>query len=115
MRQITEACGWMNFNNMIDNYNISWVKKFYANSYGRADDDYTSFARGVEISYAPSVIDGIFGFIPEEHCSVMQRRADGQTEEPISKTWANWFVQISSDARTSQRLLCLAALLSTPS
>ncbi|MCI47783.1 hypothetical protein A2U01_0069025, partial [Trifolium medium] len=39
-----------------------------------------------EISYAPSVIDGIFGFRPEEHCSVMQRRVDGQTEEPIAKT-----------------------------
>ncbi|MCI47474.1 hypothetical protein A2U01_0068716, partial [Trifolium medium] len=68
MRQITEAYGWMNFNNMIDSCNISWVKEFYANSFGRADNDYTSYVRGVENSYAPSVIDSIFGFRPEEHC-----------------------------------------------
>ncbi|MCI39389.1 hypothetical protein A2U01_0060620, partial [Trifolium medium] len=41
--------------------------------------------RGVEISYAPSVIDGIFGFRPEEHCMVRQRRADDQTEEEFAE------------------------------
>ncbi|MCI47406.1 hypothetical protein A2U01_0068648, partial [Trifolium medium] len=71
----------MNFNNMIDDCNISWVEEFYANAYGREEDDYTSFVRGVEISYAPNVIDAVFGFRPEEHCLLRQRRADGQTEE----------------------------------
>ncbi|MCI83025.1 hypothetical protein A2U01_0104300, partial [Trifolium medium] len=37
------------------------------------------------ISYAPSVIDGIFGFRPEEHCMVMQRRTEGQTEEEFTE------------------------------
>ncbi|MCI25050.1 hypothetical protein A2U01_0046238, partial [Trifolium medium] len=81
MRQITEEYGWIKFNNMIGSCNISWVKELYANSYGRADDDYTSYVRGVDISYAPDVIDDIFGFRPEEHCMVMHRLAAGQTEQ----------------------------------
>ncbi|MCI97933.1 hypothetical protein A2U01_0119234, partial [Trifolium medium] len=52
---------------------------------GRADDDYTSFVRGVEISYAPSVIDGIFGFRPADHCMVRQRRPENQFEEEFAK------------------------------
>ncbi|MCI24493.1 hypothetical protein A2U01_0045677, partial [Trifolium medium] len=38
------------------------------------DDDYTSYVREVEISYAPGVIDTIFGFRQEEHCWVRQQR-----------------------------------------
>ncbi|MCI40176.1 hypothetical protein A2U01_0061408, partial [Trifolium medium] len=59
---------------MIDVCNISWVEEFYANSFGHEADDYTSYVRGIEISYAPDEIDTIFGFRPEEHCSVVQRR-----------------------------------------
>ncbi|MCH96253.1 hypothetical protein A2U01_0017237 [Trifolium medium] len=40
MRLITEACRWMNFNNMISDSNISWVEEFYANAYGHAANDY---------------------------------------------------------------------------
>ncbi|MCI92728.1 hypothetical protein A2U01_0114025, partial [Trifolium medium] len=47
MQQITEGYGWMDFNNMIGVCNISWVDEFYANAYGREDDDYTSYVRGV--------------------------------------------------------------------
>ncbi|MCI42158.1 hypothetical protein A2U01_0063394, partial [Trifolium medium] len=64
MQQIAEGYGWINFNNMIGNCNISWVEEFYANAFGCADNDYTSYVRRVEISYAPDVIDTIFGFRP---------------------------------------------------
>ncbi|MCI00894.1 hypothetical protein A2U01_0021918 [Trifolium medium] len=80
MQQIAEGYGWMNFNQMIGVCNISWVQEFYANALGRDDDDYTSYVRGVEISYAPDVIDTVFGFRPEEHCMVIQRRTSGHTE-----------------------------------
>ncbi|MCI34547.1 hypothetical protein A2U01_0055767, partial [Trifolium medium] len=40
----------MDFNNMIGKCNISWVEEFYANAFRRADDDYTSYVCGVEIS-----------------------------------------------------------------
>ncbi|MCI57106.1 hypothetical protein A2U01_0078357, partial [Trifolium medium] len=82
---ITEGYRWMNFNNMIGVCNISWVKEFYANSFGREADDYTSFVRGVEINYASDEIDAIFGFIPEEHCMVVQRRTTGHTEEEYTE------------------------------
>ncbi|MCI67368.1 hypothetical protein A2U01_0088627, partial [Trifolium medium] len=65
--------------------NISWVAEFYANSYGREADDYMSYVRVVEISYAPDDIDAIFGFRPEEHCLVLQRRAGGQTEDEFAR------------------------------
>ncbi|MCH96079.1 hypothetical protein A2U01_0017062 [Trifolium medium] len=80
MQQIAEGYDWMDFNNMIGDYNISWVEEFYANAFGREDDDYTSYVNGAEISYAPSVIDSVFGFRPEEHCRVIQRRTSGHTE-----------------------------------
>ncbi|MCH84415.1 hypothetical protein A2U01_0005247 [Trifolium medium] len=35
MQIITEAYGWMSFNNMIGECNIDWVEEFYANAYGR--------------------------------------------------------------------------------
>ncbi|MCI46863.1 hypothetical protein A2U01_0068104, partial [Trifolium medium] len=37
--------------------------------------------RGVEISYTPDVIDVVFNFRPEEHCSVVQRRRRSYTDE----------------------------------
>ncbi|MCI47966.1 hypothetical protein A2U01_0069208, partial [Trifolium medium] len=55
-------------------------EEFYANALGRPDDDYTSYVRGVEISYVPDVIDAIFGFIHEEHCLVRQRRESTHTD-----------------------------------
>ncbi|MCI70708.1 hypothetical protein A2U01_0091971, partial [Trifolium medium] len=67
-------------NNMIGNCNISWVEEFYANALGCLDDDYTSYVRGVEISYAPDVIDAIFRFKSEEHCLVRQHRESAHTD-----------------------------------
>ncbi|MCI16833.1 hypothetical protein A2U01_0037977, partial [Trifolium medium] len=80
MQEIAEGYEWMNLNNMIDNCNISWVEEFYANALGRPDDDYTSYVHGVEINYAPDVIDTIFGFRQEEHCWVRQRRETARTD-----------------------------------
>ncbi|MCI28156.1 hypothetical protein A2U01_0049356, partial [Trifolium medium] len=80
MQEIAEGYNWMNFNNMIGDYNISLVEKFYVNALGCPNDDYTSYVRGVEISYAPGVIDSIFGFRPEEFCSVRQRRDTAYTD-----------------------------------
>ncbi|MCI24889.1 hypothetical protein A2U01_0046075 [Trifolium medium] len=85
MREIADAYGWMNFNNMIGHCNISWVEEFYANSFGRADDDFTSYLRGVEINYAPDVIDGIFKFRQEEDCWVRQRRTAALTDEEYTE------------------------------
>ncbi|MCI17920.1 hypothetical protein A2U01_0039071, partial [Trifolium medium] len=85
MRQITVEYGWVKFNNMIGSCIISWVKELYANSYGCADDDYKSYVHGVDISYAPDVIDGIFGFRPEEHYMVMHKRAAGLTEQEFDE------------------------------
>ncbi|MCI60726.1 hypothetical protein A2U01_0081982, partial [Trifolium medium] len=73
------------FNNMIGDYNISWVEEFYANALGRPDDDYTSYVRGVEISYTPSVIDTVFGFRQEEHCLVRQRRESAHIDEEYTE------------------------------
>ncbi|MCI46431.1 hypothetical protein A2U01_0067671, partial [Trifolium medium] len=81
MQEIAEGYGWMNFNNMISNWNISWVEELYANALGRSDDDYTSYVHGVEISYAPDVIDFVFGFRPEEFCAVRQRHTIAHTED----------------------------------
>ncbi|MCI49964.1 hypothetical protein A2U01_0071208, partial [Trifolium medium] len=50
------------FNTMIGDCNISWVEEFYANALGYAVDDYTSTVRGRTISYAPDMIDEVFGF-----------------------------------------------------
>ncbi|MCI70861.1 hypothetical protein A2U01_0092124, partial [Trifolium medium] len=65
---------------MIGDCNISWVEEFHANAFGRADDDFTSYVRGVEISYAPGIIDSVFGFRPGEFCSVRQRRTTAYTD-----------------------------------
>ncbi|MCI96188.1 hypothetical protein A2U01_0117488, partial [Trifolium medium] len=39
-----------------------------ANALGYAEDDYTSTVRGVTISYAPDVIDEVFGFRQADYC-----------------------------------------------
>ncbi|MCI52483.1 hypothetical protein A2U01_0073727, partial [Trifolium medium] len=80
MREIAEGYGWMNFNNMIGNYNISWVEEFYDNALGRPNDDYTSYVCGVEISYASHVIDTISGFRQKEHCWIRQQREIALTD-----------------------------------
>ncbi|MCI97255.1 hypothetical protein A2U01_0118556, partial [Trifolium medium] len=59
---------------MIGNCNISWVEEFYANAFGCQGDDFTSYVREVEISYAPDMIDAVFGFRPEDYCWVRQQR-----------------------------------------
>ncbi|MCI15497.1 hypothetical protein A2U01_0036635, partial [Trifolium medium] len=61
------------------------MEEFYVNAYGRLDDDYTSYVRGVEINYAPDVIDTIFGFKPEEHCWVRQRHDTAHTDEEYTE------------------------------
>ncbi|MCI48968.1 hypothetical protein A2U01_0070211, partial [Trifolium medium] len=38
MREIAEGYGWMTFNSMIGDCNLSWLEEFYANSFGRATD-----------------------------------------------------------------------------
>ncbi|MCI27866.1 hypothetical protein A2U01_0049066, partial [Trifolium medium] len=85
MQEIAKGYGWMDFNNMIGNCNIFWVEEFYANALGRPDDDFTSYMRGVEISYAPDVIDTVFGFRPEDHCGVRQWRESAHTEEEYTE------------------------------
>ncbi|MCI56132.1 hypothetical protein A2U01_0077383, partial [Trifolium medium] len=62
-----------------------WVEEFYANAFGYADDDYTSYVRGVEISYAPDVIDTVFGFRQEEHYWVRHQRESAHTEEEYTE------------------------------
>ncbi|MCI31731.1 hypothetical protein A2U01_0052943, partial [Trifolium medium] len=96
----------------IGDCNISWVEEFYANAYGRDDDDYTSYVRRVEISYAPDVIDTIFWFRPEEHCmariGAMTAMEDVHTYK--LRRWiisprhgpSGWFAT-SSAVRTRQR------------
>ncbi|MCI84355.1 hypothetical protein A2U01_0105633, partial [Trifolium medium] len=69
------------FNTMIGDCNISWVEEFYANAFGHAEDDYTSPVRGVTISYAPDVIDEIFGFRQADYFWASQQRFSGHTDE----------------------------------
>ncbi|MCI19178.1 hypothetical protein A2U01_0040333, partial [Trifolium medium] len=52
----------------------SLYKKFFLESF-------TSYVRGVEISYTPEVIDAVFAFREEEHCSVVQRCKRRYTDE----------------------------------
>ncbi|MCI87357.1 hypothetical protein A2U01_0108640, partial [Trifolium medium] len=60
---------------MIGDCNISWVEEFYANALGCALYDYTSTVRGKTISYAPDVVDAVFGFRHAEYCWASQQRA----------------------------------------
>ncbi|MCI58852.1 hypothetical protein A2U01_0080107, partial [Trifolium medium] len=63
---------WMDFNSLIGESNASWVEEFYANALGRADHDYTSTVRGVEVSYAPDVT---------AFCEAYQRRYAPHTDQ----------------------------------
>ncbi|MCI42065.1 hypothetical protein A2U01_0063300, partial [Trifolium medium] len=75
MQETCERYQWMDFNTMIGNCNISLVEEFYANALGYALDDYTSIVRGKTISYAPDVIDEVFGFRQADYCWASQQRA----------------------------------------
>ncbi|MCI96725.1 hypothetical protein A2U01_0118025, partial [Trifolium medium] len=57
------------------------VEEFYANAFGHAEDDYTSTVHGVTISYAPDVIDEVFGFLQADYCWVSQQRCRAHTDE----------------------------------
>ncbi|MCI87102.1 hypothetical protein A2U01_0108383, partial [Trifolium medium] len=63
----------------------SWVEEFYANALGYALDDYTSTVRGKTISYAPDVIDAVFGLRQAEYCWASQKRASAHTEEEYAE------------------------------
>ncbi|MCI63158.1 hypothetical protein A2U01_0084415, partial [Trifolium medium] len=75
----------MDFNSMIGKCNISWVEEFYANALEYALDDYTSTVQGKTISYAPDVIDAVFGFRHAEYCWTSQQRASAHTEEEYAE------------------------------
>ncbi|MCI80086.1 hypothetical protein A2U01_0101357, partial [Trifolium medium] len=65
--------------------NISWVEEFYANALGYALDDYTSTVRGKNISYAPDIIDAVFGFRQTDYCWASQQIASAHTEEEYAE------------------------------
>ncbi|MCI70304.1 hypothetical protein A2U01_0091567, partial [Trifolium medium] len=70
---------------MIGDCNISWVEEFYANALGHAEDDYTSTVREVTISYAPDVIDALFGFRQTDYCWASRQRFSGHTDEEYAE------------------------------
>ncbi|PNY03034.1 hypothetical protein L195_g007983 [Trifolium pratense] len=59
---------WMNFNALIGDCNLAWVRKFYANVVAYLDGDFTSTVCRVRVSYAPTVIDVALGFRRAEDC-----------------------------------------------
>ncbi|MCI88988.1 hypothetical protein A2U01_0110276, partial [Trifolium medium] len=61
------------------------VEEFYANALGHAEDDYTSIVRGVTISYAPDVIDALFGFKQADYYWASQQRFSGNTDEEYAE------------------------------
>ncbi|MCI88647.1 hypothetical protein A2U01_0109934, partial [Trifolium medium] len=61
------------------------VEEFYANALGYAEDNYTSTVRGKTISYAPDVIDEIFGFRRADYCWASQHRASAHTDEEYTE------------------------------
>ncbi|MCI59609.1 hypothetical protein A2U01_0080864, partial [Trifolium medium] len=69
----------------IGDCNISWVEEFYANAFGYAADDYTSTVRGRTISYAPDVIDEVFGFRRADYYWASQQRASAHTDDEYTK------------------------------
>ncbi|MCI92791.1 hypothetical protein A2U01_0114088, partial [Trifolium medium] len=56
-----------------------------ANALGYAEDDYTSTVRGVTISYAPDVIDEMFGFQRADYCWASQQRFSVHTDEEYAE------------------------------
>jgi hypothetical protein len=75
VREITTGYGWLPFNNMLGDCNITVVEEFYANALAFGAEDYRSYIRGVHISFAPEVIDTTFGLRQEDYCRVCMRRA----------------------------------------
>ncbi|MCH86300.1 hypothetical protein A2U01_0007154, partial [Trifolium medium] len=80
IKTIAQNCGWLRFNSMIGEYNTTWVHEFYANALGYRNDEYVSYVRGKEVSYAPEVLETVFGFNHVEQCLVAARR-DQEYEE----------------------------------
>ncbi|MCH82330.1 hypothetical protein A2U01_0003133 [Trifolium medium] len=76
---------WMDFNSLIGDCNISWVREFYANAVAYSEEDFTSTVRGVRVSYTPAVIDAALGFTPTEHCWAHQWRYRAHTEEDFDQ------------------------------
>ncbi|MCI19904.1 hypothetical protein A2U01_0041064, partial [Trifolium medium] len=68
---------------MIGECNISWVEEFYANALRYAENDYTSTVRRVKISYAPDVIDALFGFRQADYSWASQQSMLIMRGEPI--------------------------------
>jgi hypothetical protein len=60
MQEIAEHFGWMHFNTMIEESNLSWVEEFYANALAYETGEFRFYVRGVEISYTPATIDEVF-------------------------------------------------------
>ncbi|MCI33455.1 hypothetical protein A2U01_0054672, partial [Trifolium medium] len=85
MQETTESYRWMDFNTMIGDCNISWVEELYANALGYAEDDYTSTVRGVCVSYAPDVIDAVFGFRQTNYCWASQQRFSAHTDQEYAE------------------------------
>jgi hypothetical protein len=75
MQKIADSYGWMHFNNMIWECNMSWVEEFYANTLAYDTEDFRSYVRGVEINYTPPTIDEVFQVREEPYSEVQWRRA----------------------------------------
>ncbi|MCI75424.1 hypothetical protein A2U01_0096693, partial [Trifolium medium] len=73
------------FNTMIGDCNISWVEEFYANAFRHTEDDYTSTVHRVTISYAPDVIDALFGFRQTDYGWASQQRCRAHTDEEYAE------------------------------
>jgi hypothetical protein len=74
---------------MIGLCNMSLVEEFYANALAYGENDYTSYVWGVENSYAPEVIDGVFGFREEDYCGVRLWRAAAWNGTMTDEEYAN--------------------------
>ncbi|MCI35378.1 hypothetical protein A2U01_0056599, partial [Trifolium medium] len=72
---------WRGFNDSIGQSNISWVHEFYANALG--NEPFTSWVRGVRVSYSPDIIEGVFGFRASGQCTVTPRRLQGATTKAV--------------------------------
>ncbi|PNX61888.1 hypothetical protein L195_g052688, partial [Trifolium pratense] len=72
---------WMDFNSLIGDCNMSWVREFYTNAVAYPEGNFTYTVRRVRISYAPKVIDASLGFTQAEHCWDHQWRHSDHTEE----------------------------------
>ncbi|MCI91400.1 hypothetical protein A2U01_0112694, partial [Trifolium medium] len=61
------------------------VEEFYANALGYAEDDYTSTVHGVKISYAPDMIDALFGFKQADYYWASHQRFSAHTDQEYAE------------------------------